>query len=153
MKNFFTYFLLISVNFCGLSQTKAYQYDYDVAGNRIARNVIYIRAAALINPTVNQVFSKEGAIDSVAMVSDQLSEILTIDLYPNPTLKTVQIEFSNLEVLTNEVRLIDQNGKILYQQKEFTGNFEVNLEAYPVGTYFIWLLLDDKVHRYQVVKK
>lgn len=134
------------------AQTKVHQYDYDLAGNRIARNIIFIRAASPTSPLANQELAQPN-IDSASAVSEKITENLAIDLFPNPTLKTVQVQFSNAEVHINEVRLIDQTGKMLSQRKDMVGDLKFDLEAYPLGTYFIWLLLDEKVHRFKVIKQ
>ena len=133
------------------AQSKAYTYTYDRAGNRTARNVVYLRLASPNNSTAAAV--QQTAIDSSAAVFDDISDELRISLFPNPTTKTVQVEYSNPKTTTQEQRLYGQNGKLLEQRKEQVGNLMFNLEPYPPGNYFIWLLVEDKVERFQVVKQ
>lgn len=74
-------------------------------------------------------------------------EILPLDwavnIYPNPTTERIQIELPNDEATAAE--LYNSNGQLLFRQAELTANQEVDLSAYPAGTYL--LRLQDKAGR------
>ena len=148
--------LILSAIFAltSIAQTKTYQYGYDDAGNRISRNVVYLRTSGGTGTEMaNTPTSTDQALSNE---EDGIVAELTgaqISIFPNPTSSVVTVSYSEEDVVTSEVRLIDLNGKILYHREQVSGNFELAFRNLAAGSYYIWLRWDDKVERFQVIKQ
>jgi hypothetical protein len=86
-------------------------------------------------------------------ISETESELLSGELYPNPTRSNVFInsEFKEGETLT----VMDLSGKVVgqYNVPAATGLFEINLKSLEGGVYFIQHLgLDGRSQTFKVVK-
>lgn len=87
-------------------------------------------------------------------VDDFKSENAII-LYPNPTNGIVNIELKQINKRIASLRVIDQFGKVISNNKVESGNSEiVNLEGKSTGIYFIQLILDDesKINKKVILK-
>ncbi len=133
---------------------KTYQYAYDDMGNRITREVIYLTPIA---PGGGTGFDSEvdNSQDPSATKKSIILETASqsFSLYPNPTSSSVNVAFVSGETNTDEVRIIDGNGKIHYTQTDITGDFSLPFEALSPGAYFIWIRIDDDIKRVQVIKQ
>ncbi len=128
----------------------AVQYGYDAAGNRISREVVQLRTGGAAGSAVQT--NSQTALDSVWGVQQALEESLRIELYPNPTQGRVHLFLSDAQTQIEELRLLNQQGKQLYREKNLTGEQVLDLQAQAAGTYFVWVAIHGKIHRFQVVK-
>lgn len=138
------------------AQQTAYEYTYDNAGNRTMREMIILPPVAPGgggNALVQEPLIAQIAPESKSAERGSTQEILELSLYPNPTTSSVNVKFSQSEVLTNEVRIIDNNGKVMYSKNDLSGDFEVPFDNLIPGNYFIWLSLQGEIKRFQVVKQ
>lgn len=157
MKFTFTLFLVAAGIIFVSAQQTAYQYSYDDAGNRIRREMIILPpmapgsggTALMEVPLVAQM----KAADKSAETATRNDEGLELALYPNPTTSAVNVKFNKTDITIDEVRIIDNNGKIMYSQKNLIGDFEVPFDGLTPGVYFLWLRMQDEVKRFQVVKQ
>lgn len=60
------------------------------------------------------------------------------EVYPNPVTDIVFIETSGDHHLMY-CRIFNQNGQIIFETSGLSGKFEVNVDNYPKGTYFVQL--------------
>ncbi len=84
--------------------------------------------------------------------SVEVSEILPgtkIQLFPNPTLDQVEI---NTAVPLNQIKLFDQNGRLLLTQQPNAKTSTVNLEFFPAGLYYLKLITGELMVIEKVVK-
>lgn len=58
-----------------------------------------------------------------------------IRFYPNPVLNDLVIENSDLKI--NFIKIIDSNGKNIFQQKIHTEKIKISFSIYPAGIYYI----------------
>ena len=138
----------------GSAQSKQYTYTYDDNGNRIARNVVYLSTTNGANGSTAAtagVYEENGSQlpSNVIAVSGEL----TIDLFPNPTAHAVNIEYGKESVTTEEVRILNGDGKVVYQVNGVKGNFTLPFHNLPAGRYFIWLKVNGKIERFPVIKR
>lgn len=152
--------LLLLLNFffgvvtMSIAQSKTYQYTYDNAGNRITREIIYVS----LKTTSSGDGTSQGAPPNYSseMKRDTVTANLgaiTINVYPNPTAGVVSIDYSEPDFTTKEVRIIDANGRVMYQKRAVQGNFALPFESLATGQYFVWLNINGKIKRFAVIKK
>lgn len=154
MKYLTTLFLaLVSLSMCAQN---IYVYTYDDAGNRIQRDMIPLRLGGPEGSSAME--QRFGQFKDFEDTSPDEGHIMALDsmeisFYPNPARRRVQVAFSTSEVATQEVRIVSDNGQILYQRQNLWGNFELPFERLAPGTYFIWLKLDGRIVRQMVIKE
>tara|TARA_R110002050_G_scaffold300435_1_gene469784 strand:+ start:2362 stop:2823 length:462 start_codon:yes stop_codon:yes gene_type:complete len=147
--------LFLSLGCLSLFAQSTYLYGYDNAGNRIQREMIPLR---LSNPNAGNMPSTDAeASDRQATelqgLNDQLDNKVSISLFPNPTANEVNLEFNKENHLTEEVRIINSRGKLLYQDQFVSGNFALPFNNLVAGSYFIWLKINGSIYGYQVIKE
>lgn len=138
-----TFFL--SGNLC-FGQQQAVTYDYDRAGNRIARSVITLyssqRSAMAQNPDEQETIS---------------NPLLTceVTIYPNPTVGEVTLSvLKGEEDAVSTVFLYTSAGKLL-KKLELTGNTSVSIDlsSYEPGIYMVDFSQGDNKSFYKIIKQ
>jgi len=145
-------FTLLSFAAISTNAQTLFTYEYDSNGNRISRDVIYLKAGSGDNgnpakpdePGEN--FSEENRIDAV--LGDY-----TMSLYPNPTLSDVNLEISDPELKVYDLRVYDTQGNILTQMESVSPKTILHFDTFAPGNYFIWLNTSEGIRRYQVIKQ
>jgi hypothetical protein len=116
----------------------------DMVPLRIANSGGGISANAPATPDSWQVDSTIAAISQTDV---------SIALYPNPTTKVINVEYGNPEITTEEVRILNNSGQVVYKEESLSANFVVPFESLPSGSYYIWLKINGNIERFQVIKE
>ncbi|HQB27798.1 MAG TPA: T9SS type A sorting domain-containing protein [Paludibacter sp.] len=77
---------------------------------------------------------------------DKLSETIgKINVYPNPTTDIVHINMTFDKIMSVQLRLVDSNGKVLWNKKYVGQNMDENtsFKSLPNGIYFLSFLIKD----------
>lgn len=110
----------------------------DIIENRAHINFDY-NAAVITNTVTTQIVEQR-------VTNIKQKEIKGIKLYPSPTDNMVQLEFDVLKNQNITLKIVDIQGKQLYQEllKSNTGlnTIQINLRDYANGVYFIQLNTD-----------
>lgn len=80
-----------------------------------------------------KVFIKEIQETPADLLMDQVS----VRTYPNPVVNELHIEFSNPQTSSNRFVLHDANGKLVHEQLSEASNFDILMNWYASGTYFL----------------
>ena len=147
-------FLLFTV-FCN---AQTIQYDYDNAGNRIARRVIPMKQTApkvVISEEEEEEAAEEPEeeAENVLAFTEKIGEIQT-HIFPNPTKGILKIEISganNSEEIT--LTLYSGQGATLVEQKIQQGNNTLDLSTYSTGWYILRLQTGDYRKEYKIIKE
>lgn len=129
-----------------------FEYKYDKAGNRIERNTLVLRKAS----SGSGVEGIENAplVFGVSNSNNELPQSgLEVSLFPNPTSDIVNISYSEEDIKTDEVRVMDGQGKIMYKQTNLFGEFQVPFGKFPPGAYYVWIRVEGSIERVKVVKE
>ena len=73
-----------------------------------------------------------------------------INIYPNPAKDNISIESPEI---IEKIELINPLGKVLFEKKVNAYNYQINLNSYPTGTYFIKVLTNSGQATKKVVKE
>ena len=76
----------------------------------------------------------------------------SFEIYPNPTENKVSISFSSTN-FSREIKLTDIKGKILFEFDYFEQIFELSLEKFNSGIYFVEVKDDDGISYQKICKK
>lgn len=77
--------------------------------------------------------------DVVLSVEEENNDTFTFNVYPNPTDKSVNIDFNKVYINHN-LQLLDSSGKILFEYKSPPKNTTLDTSKYPTGLYFLQLI-------------
>ncbi len=77
-------------------------------------------------------------------------EIVSMDVYPNPTTDYVQLNFEN--ELQRKVVIADYAGRSVFQNSYSSSSIEVNVQALPAGIYQVLVLEEEKRYASKLVK-
>lgn len=96
----------------------------------------------------------KGKIDALKAIYEVLGIVYiqehennnTLQLFPNPAINLINI--SNFEVTNQNVYIIDNSGKIVFQEKNITNN-QIDVSQLPSGNYFLLLKSENN---YQIGK-
>lgn len=73
-----------------------------------------------------------------------------INIYPNPAKDNISIESPEI---IEKIELINPLGKVLFEKKVNAYNYQINLNSYPTGTYFIKVLTNSGQATKKVIKE
>jgi len=96
-------------------------------------HVLYIRAKNALNKW-GQVYAEGFSYSATGIGQEEVNSLFKI--YPNPTSGIIQIEISGIEETELRIRLMDLNGKLVYETKCHSRLCEFYLEL-PAGMYMI----------------
>jgi YD repeat-containing protein len=127
----FTFLALSSVTYFSSAQTSV-EYTYDLAGNRVQRNVLIVGGKS------QQSGGSETTFVSEKLALENEGDIF-INLYPNPTKADVTIAIDYQDVPQQEVTmsLYDASGKMLESKQVNSTHHQISLEQYPTGIYYL----------------
>jgi YD repeat-containing protein len=108
------------------------EYTYDLAGNRVQRNVLIVGGKS------QQSGGSETTFVSEKLALENEGDIF-INLYPNPTQADVTIAIDYQDVPQQEVTmsLYDASGKMLESKQVNSTHHQISLEQYPTGIYYL----------------
>lgn len=116
--------------------------SYDAAGNRIIRKVLQIPLSSKGN-----VFS-----DSTYYIDNMQS--IQMKVHPNPTQGKVYVEMIDAkEDSPYSIRVIDNQGRIIYKSEGRGNRMELDMAAYPSGYYVVELHSNNEYTIWKIIKK
>ncbi|MBU1370958.1 MAG: T9SS type A sorting domain-containing protein [Bacteroidetes bacterium] len=136
MKNIVTIIALL-ITQLGISQT--FYFTYDLNGNMTGRSIIVKDSDSV--KSNQQVMDFKYSIDQnqISSTDPELSTdgLISYQAFPNPAGSYVNIK-TNREVNNATIKLIDENGKILFTKHySVLKQTRVALDGIKVGTYFL----------------
>ena len=96
-------------------------------------HVLYIRAKNEFDKW-GQVYAEGFAYNAVGLDQEEINSLFKI--YPNPSNGIIQIELADQLQSDFRIRLMDLNGKLVYESESHSKLFELNLEL-PGGMYLL----------------
>ncbi len=102
------------------------------------------------NPTVNMVHEVLEGTVSV----DELTEDLSISIYPNPAQENVQLNLNELAAKNYNLEIIDLNGKLIVSQRVMGAAVQtIDLTALNAGLYTVKVYDKNQEYSLSLVKK
>lgn len=140
-QNILLLLLLAVFTLQGKAQNKV-AYDYDMAGNRIARKLV-----VLSNPN----YAKKD-LDSSVPVEEQIGE-RKITVYPNPTKGNLAVEIVGGDA-KDELRIVlyDTKGQQLMNKKTDAVTTPVDMYDLPAAQYILRVQTGNKVTEFKIIK-
>ncbi len=144
---------------CLFGQTVDYiAFEYDNAGNRTERNVIYLRAseeskAQEIESVVQGAESNAQKSSSADVYTELLGE-QEISIFPNPTKGKLTIEVTNLERgEPASLEVYSLAGKRVLHKDKIRSKTKVDLSKQPPGAYVLKIMLGAQLSTWKVIKE
>lgn len=136
--------LMFSIN----SLAQNVRYSYDASGNRVKREVITIGNPNMRGATTDTTHQKEhiskNAAMEVRLTSNPTKGNLDVTILPNE---------ANASNTSFQILVIDNQGKTIINRKETITNFNINLESYAAGIYYLSIIADKEVTQWKIIKE
>ncbi len=136
----YLYLLIVAIAFAsadGFSQN--YRYSYDASGNRVKRQQIDVVKNATIPPEKQ---------------NETLTRLGDTQVFPNPVKDFLFINMAEPLIQNANILLYDVNGRIVARQTVTQVNNELDLSAYPPGTYILSIRAgNDEQKAWKIIKK
>ncbi|QQS51525.1 MAG: starch-binding protein [Bacteroidota bacterium] len=135
-------------------------YDYTLPGVSCA-NVIFSNKGASQTPDLKNICAESwydnGWVSNPNLKNATEMEFSQTDLmgspYPNPFTQSLKLSFNETD-MDIDIRMVDLNGRTLFEQKANSGDGSVVLEpVIPSGMYILYVTTEMKNYRYKVVKQ
>ncbi len=138
------FLFILSINlfiFGGLLAQNTYEYTYDANGNRIVRQII----------TLKQVSADidDSVLDDNSLVYSKGE----LKIYPNPVSVSLTIDMEGSPDYCFNYRIIDLHGKIIKTGKTESGSTNVDMSAFPNGSYILHITGDGSQSEWKIIKK
>ncbi|HNW75053.1 MAG TPA: T9SS type A sorting domain-containing protein [Bacteroidales bacterium] len=143
---FVTYLLLCGVTtMAQKTLTPLIEYAYDASGNRILRNVVYLKSN-LADPL--------NKVDSTRVISEVEINNLKISLYPNPTKGSIKLFMDPFPYQTKiEIILTNITGKQIIKKNLHYNNEAIELGNLPPGIYILRLNMESRHTEWKIIKE
>ncbi|MFK8039363.1 MAG: S8 family serine peptidase [Crocinitomicaceae bacterium] len=116
--------------------------------NSFAGNVINIRFRGITGDD----YRSDMAIDDINVSSSlglETNNSSAFSIYPNPSNGML---FYKLDNETNsEIRILDTNGKLIYETVNSTSNGTIDMNSYSKGIYFVHVIMDNETTVQKIV--
>ncbi|MCL2290413.1 MAG: T9SS type A sorting domain-containing protein [Bacteroidetes bacterium] len=126
-----------------------FSYEYDDAGNRVCRKVVYLpdwKSSPTEDSTTTKLFVPEYFVEKIAQVE--------MKIYPNPTTEKITLEISNMENLqTGTFKLFSITGQFLQEQPVHSATTTVSLAGLPKGTYLLKVQINHRTEEWKIIKQ
>jgi len=100
-----------------------------------------------INLGVQQAY----VISTVSVVEVLKAKFITV--YPNPTSDNIVIDIKSQEFLNPMVRLFNNEGKLLIEEKIFQDKFKLHLSDFPASSYFVKVYdQQNEIETFKIIK-
>jgi hypothetical protein len=120
-------------------------YDYDAAGNRIARRVIVLNAAPA--PRSDR---QTAETDTLTALTDKIGK-QDVKIYPNPTQGFLAVEFVNFsDELQAEISISSLSGTLVVGAKTAKNYQTFDLSAQPAGVYLLRVRIDSETATWKI---
>jgi hypothetical protein len=126
-------------------------FEYDAAGNRIARTIILQQ----LNTSQSTLLDID---DYDWWKSDNpLSDIIDefqVKIHPNPThgRVTVEIDMEGRDIESIELMVVTQNGMLIVHKRTTSALISVDLMGAPIGNYTLYITINGRAQQYKIVK-
>ena len=132
------------------SETQGAQIYYTTDGSvPTAASTMYVSPFVITNTTTVKAIAVKNADTSDVAVGEYIyavgineaEELAKIAVYPNPTVSVVNVATGSLK--TTQYDIINLNGQLIYTETSVkNGDFQVSMENYPAGVYFLRIFTD-----------
>lgn len=123
-------------------------FSYDITGNRIQRVLNVYPCNSTQSAKIFQNIDSES--------SNTNDYPLFANAYPNPVQYKVNVSIVDTSVagIEKQIILTDVSGKILYKNKTLDMNFQVDMNEYHSGHYFLIIVVENKKKKaFQLIKE
>lgn len=160
MKNILIAIIITNLSLCIsttlFAQKGQFSYSYDNAGNRIAREVIYLAPAEEIagaDSIANAPAGHESILQSLETGAQGKNN--TLKVFPNPTHGKLNIQFTgDMAGLKAEISVYNNAGVYVYQNTSTTHKHVVDLCGQPAGNYILVVRLQGyEKKEYKIIKQ
>lgn len=152
MKQLF-FFSLLMLSALGLAAQQEFSYSYDESGNRILRQIIYLRTTPIDFIEAD----KGGLIQSQNQESLAVTTSMengNVAIYPNPTKGVLRVEFQEWQgELEGKLILIGASGQILHSSNALSLANTIDLRKEASGTYYLKIKLKGESREWTIIKK
>lgn len=150
MKKTFFVCLIFMMGWSACGQTPmARKYEYDKAGNRIVRKVLYLKIPSeiLSEPASRTV------MESPEFLVDEF-EGIKVKIFPNPTTSIAHVQIENpLENEQGTIMLYNLSGSLLSVIPVLSNDVRIDLSHLPSGTYLAHILINAKKTTWKIIKE
>jgi len=160
---------------CMAQNSLAFSYEYDNAGNRVRRKVIYIiphtpppptapdsttmpvemeeELMSLMSLMPQDISITDSAEPSPEYFVEKIAQV-EIKIYPNPTTEKITLEISNMENLQKGIfKLFSLTGQLLQEQPVFSTTTTISLVGFSRGTYILKVHINDITEDWKIIKQ
>lgn len=124
------------------------KYDYDAAGNRIARVISLLKSGRINNSNPQEETKQE-------IIKDSSFDGGAVRIYPNPTRGFVEIEIPD-EVEKSEVIwfiVTNVHGKRIIDKRHYNNRTQIDLSSQPNGLYILNIKKGQVVSQWKIIKQ
>jgi len=136
------------------AQTHAISYEYDNAGNRILRKVIFLTTVP--DSPVNKPDSINSFKTSDLKFISYMEEVdgVTFNIYPNPTGGQFNVEMTNVTYNQKiSIYLHSATGELIFRQDDVMPVNLVDIRNKENGTYLLTFVVAGKKRTWKVIKQ
>ncbi len=138
-----TFLLIIVILFSFAVSAQIISFEYDDAGNRILRDVIYLQPQTLTDTT-----NANYATEHLSILDNT-----KITISPNPSPGRFKVLLEGFDLETPKLFLHSINGNMIYKNQDAGALTEIDISKRPNGTYILTLIIGDEKKVWKIIKQ
>ena len=146
MKRIFVIVLFTVFFISAHSQNPQLKYEYDNAGNRISRVIVFDKKSQTNNADTSNVVD-------VPLITEWLDKN-KIEVYPNPTSGVLRVEINNItEPVSGKMAIYSIEGKMLDHYETIHKSTRIDFSQYSDGIYLFRISFNGKSCEWKIIKQ
>mgnify|MGYP002641260348 CR=1 FL=1 len=133
---------IILIVFSIPSFSQIVSFKYDESGNRILREIIYLKSTEVDNNNTESIVYETDIGDTKVIISPN----------PNGGKFTVKVEGPNNHFPSN-IYVHNLMGSLIYERQQAGHTTEVDISNQDSGTYILSLIFDNKKESWKIIKQ
>ncbi len=145
--------LLCSMTTIAQSNTEAIEFQYDLAGNRIMRQVIILEKKSMMDDDAELTGDPSKSYNNQVNYGEVIGQI-KVSIFPNPNGGQFRVEIHNAEnEINGKLYLHTLDGNLIYQEDHLGINTEIDISTRQNGAYILSVIINGEKKTWKIIKQ
>lgn len=150
---FVTSIVLCSMVSLSQSDTEAIEFQYDLAGNRIIRQVVVLEKKSMPVDSAGLTNNPSKTYTEQLKYSEVVGS-MEVSIFPNPNGGQFKVEINNTEnEIDGKLYLHTLDGTLIYMEDRLEKSTEIDISTRQNGAYILSVIINGEKKTWKVIKQ
>ena len=145
--------VLCSMTTIAQSNTEVIEFQYDLAGNRIVRQVIVLEKKSMLDDSTKITGDPSKTYNNQLKYIEVIGQI-EVSIFPNPNGGQFKVEVNNTENdINGKLYLHTMDGTLIYHEDHLEKNTEIDISIRQNGAYILSVIINNEKKTWKIIKQ